>query len=113
MASSSDRKPLPPELSDPVAGADLYIQMLFSGVPIGEVQRTELQKAFVAGTLWLMEIQLQYLAVIPEDEGAEAMEKIHDSALRFALGLPDNGAGGLSNEPLATPPSEPPTTKEQ
>jgi hypothetical protein len=90
------------QMTDPVAGAAMYVDMVFKGIPIGEVQRAELVKAFVGGTLWLLTTQLHVIAALPEDEAVLVQQGIYEKAKAFAMGLQDNGAGGMTDEPVVS-----------
>lgn len=103
--SAQDKVKAVEDTIDPIKAADGYIEILFNGIEIGPVQRNELRKAFVAGIVWLQEIELNFIATLSDESaGALMLQRIQQQCLQFALGLKDNGQGGMTSEELKVPP---------
>lgn len=84
---------------------EAYLNTVFKGVPIGEVQKLELKKAFYGAVHWLLEVQKEYVSLIEsEDEAVAFLERILAETVQFGKGLPDNGPGGMTEEPLIVVP---------
>jgi hypothetical protein len=66
-----------------------------------QVQRDDMKKAFFGGAVTVL-TTLMTIATgekdLPDEVGAQIIEEMHIEAMQFAMGLPDNGAGGLMDQ---------------
>jgi hypothetical protein len=96
MARSSDR------IFNIDHAFNLYIAQVFRGIPIGPEQIKELKKAWFGSAAWILHLQLGVVSQLPEDEGEAVMEGFFSQLRSFAADLPDNGQGGMTDEPVST-----------
>ena len=77
-----------------------YLAAMFGGMPISETQRDEMRKCFYAGATAIMAVNGRIGEPdISEKLGCQILDSIKHELLAFAESLPDNGPGGLTNNP--------------
>lgn len=104
MAGSSDQTAgdLLDNLLSIERGFEMYLGELFKGVSVGEAQKLELKKMFFLGVMWLNQTQNYCIWPLPGRQQSYAMNKIQCEVEAFAKSLPDNGQGGLTDEPVVS-----------
>lgn len=81
----------PGEVLDIKGSFQLYLDMMFKGMPINPIQRNELEKAYYAGVGWLLTVQRDYVATLTEEQGVQFLQNLFEQIIMFALQLPNNG----------------------
>lgn len=75
----------------------------------GDVQVNEQKKSFYAGALVVLTAALQIAEQdLPDDRGTAVMHSLWKECENFAMNLPDNGPGGLSDQEVKPGPSRQP-----
>lgn len=85
-------------------GFSSFISAIYAGLPLGSVQRQEMEKAFYAGATIALSTILKISETLSEDDYVSWFSSMMDELQAFARSLPDNGPGGLSDQIIATSP---------
>lgn len=84
-------------------GFSSFISCVYAGLPLGSVQREEMEKAFHAGATIALSTLLK-VSELSEDDYISWFSSMMGELQAFARSLPDNGLGGLSDQILVTSP---------
>lgn len=84
-------------------GFSSFISCVYAGLPIGSVQREEMEKAFYAGATIALSTILK-ISELSEDDYISWFSSMMNELQAFARSLPDNGPGGLSDQIIVTSP---------